>query len=205
MHLEVLTQKGKNLLPALANFSSFYLAGGTALALQIGHRQSVDFDFFSSRPIKKDLLRNVIKIFSPTPVHPSIRTREELTVFVDSIKITFLEYPYPVSAPYVTWKNIHLLSAREIAVTKAYTIGRRGSWKDYVDLYWVLKGGLLTLSVLCSLAEKKYGIDFNARLFLEQLVYFDDIEEDRILFLKKKVSKKTVETFFCEQIKKMKL
>ncbi|MDP2630096.1 MAG: nucleotidyl transferase AbiEii/AbiGii toxin family protein, partial [Candidatus Uhrbacteria bacterium] len=138
-------------------------------------------------------------------VHPSIRTREELTIFIDSVKVTFLEYPYPVYENFVSWRNINLLPVSEIAATKAYTIGRRGSWKDYVDLYWVLKENHITLPALCRLAEKKYESNFNTRLFLEQLIYFDDIDEDEILFLKKKISKKTVETFFVEQIKKIRL
>jgi hypothetical protein len=93
----------------------------------------------------------------------------------------------------------------EIAATKAYTIGRRGSFKDYVDLYFCLKERVIDLAGIIKLAEKKYGSEFNARLFLEQLVLLDDIEDTRIVFLKRKVTKKEAERFFRKMIKEIKI
>ena len=66
---------------------------------------------------------------------------------------------------------------REIAATKAYTIGRRGAYKDYIDLYFILSQQHAMLTDIIDVAEKKFGFEFNSRLFLEQLVFLDDVED----------------------------
>ena len=68
-------------------------------------------------------------------IAPLINNTDELTVLVDDVKITFLKYPFPTFDPFVIYEHVPLLSVREIAATKAYTIGRRGAYKDYIDLY----------------------------------------------------------------------
>ena len=106
-----------------------------------------------------------ISIFSPTTI---------LNVLsVDDVKITFLKYPFPTFDPYVIYEQVPLLSVREIAATKAYTIGRRGAFKDYVDLYFILSEQHATLIDIIDVAEKKFGVEFNWRLFLEQLVFLE--------------------------------
>jgi hypothetical protein len=202
---EVLTQKGRELFPAFKNFKDFYLAGGTGLALQIGHRISVDFDFFTGEFIPKSFLGAVEKSFSGRKVLLSVNNSEELTVFIDKVKVTFLRYPFPLIGRLSEYGGVKAMDAKEIAVTKAYTIGRRGSFKDYVDLYFCLKEEIISLNEIISLAEKKYGQEFNARLFLEQLVLLEDVEDVKIVFLKKKVDKREIEEFFKERIKRIKI
>ena len=205
MHPEVLTEKGKALFPLLKNFSNFYLVGGTALALQIGHRISVDFDLFCPDGIPKTLLSKVKKVFNDNTVGAAVNNSDELTVFVDKYKITFLKYPFPVLFNFVICKGIKLLDLKEIAVTKAYTIGRRGMYKDYIDLFFILSKGYISINDIIELSEKKYKDEFNSRLFLEQLIYLEDIEKEEILFLKKPVSRIEIKNFFIEQVKKIKL
>jgi hypothetical protein len=86
MHQEVLTKKAKEILPALRNFNDFYLAGGTALALQIGHRISVDFDLFLEKEIDKNLFSKIKKIFNGNEIVLFVNNSDELTVFVDGPK-----------------------------------------------------------------------------------------------------------------------
>ena len=124
MHLEALSPKGKEIFSYLRHFKKFCLAGGTALALQIGHRVSVDFDLFSKREISKVLLDNVREIFGKMQVVPSVNNSDELTVFIEDTKVTFLFYPFPVVAPQVKYQGMTLLSVEELSATKAYTIGR---------------------------------------------------------------------------------
>lgn len=206
MYPEVLTEEGKKLWPLFGKIpSDFYLAGGTALALQIGHRVSVDFDFFMDDYLPKPLLFKINKIFSGCSLNVSVNNPDELTVFVDGIKLTFLRYPFLPVRELIDFEGIKLLDAIEIAVTKAYTIGRRGSFKDYVDVYFVLVDGLTNLEEIIGLAERKYSSDFNARLFLEQLVYFEDISDENIRFLKEPVDKETIKKFFENEIGKIKL
>lgn len=93
MHSEALTDEGKTIFRHLGKFEGFYLAGGTALALQIGHRLSVDFDLFSPEEIVSTLLVKVKRIFERVSVAPSVNDPGELTVFADGVKVTFLHYP----------------------------------------------------------------------------------------------------------------
>ena len=205
MYLEVLNKGRRELFPLLAEFSEFYLVGGTALALQIGHRVSVDFDLFSHKKINPNLLGRVEDLFGGKKVEVSVNNKDELTVFVDGIKVTFFHYPFPVIEKLVSLRGLSVLGVREITISKAYTIGRRGSYRDYVDIYFSLLGGYIKLEEIITLAEKKYGDRFNGRLFLEQLVYLDDIEDTKILFIKKAVTKSEVQNFFEEEVRKIKL
>lgn len=205
MHEEALTATGKKLFPKLKQFSSFYLAGGTALALQLGHRISDDFDLFSKDEIPKTLLLKVKNVFKDTTIVLSINNPDELTVFVDTVKITFIRYPFLIVLPLRTHKGLELLETKEIAATKAYTLGRRGEYKDYIDLYFLLVEEHVSLEEIITLAEKKYGHEFNARLFLEQLVYLEDIEETDIQFLKEEISKAKLTDFFEQAVARMSL
>lgn len=205
MHQEALTKEAVQLFSKLKEFDGFYLAGGTALALQIGHRVSVDFDLFCQDNISKTLLDKVKVVFSEFKgdISPVINNPDELSVLIGGIKTTFLKYPFPVLNNFVDWDSLKVLDIPELATTKAYTIGRRGSFKDYVDLFFVLSGNHSNLDQIMELAEKKYGNEFNSRLFLEQLVYLDDVEEINLIFLKEPVDKKQIEDFFVQEVKKI--
>lgn len=201
MHHEALTDEGKIIWPLLKSFGDFYLAGGTALALQIGHRVSVDFDLFSLKDIDDNLLSKVKKVFQQHTVSPSINNPDELTVLVGNVKTTFLKYPFPIIQELVVLDEIPVLSVKEIAATKAYSIGRRGTFKDYVDLYFIISEGCASLKEIVDLADKKFAHEFNSRLFLEQLIFMDDVKEIEIKFLKNVMSKNTILDFFIEQIR----
>lgn len=182
------------------------MAGGTALALQIGHRVSIDFDLFCQEDISKNLLPKVEKFFlnSKKEVLPLINNPEELSVLINGVKATFLKYPFPVINKFVELDGLKMLDVLELSATKAYTIGRRGSFKDYADIFFVLSGGYAVLDQIIELAEKKYGREFNSRLFLEQLVYLNDVEEANLIFLKEPVNKKQIEDFLIQEVKKIK-
>lgn len=203
MHQEALNEKGKEIFPYLKQFQDFYLVGGTALALQIGHRISVDFDLFSNKPIQKSLLNKAKKVFTGKSIDVVVNNPDELTLFADGMKITFFHNPFPVINPFINYAGTRMWDIQEIAASKAFTIGRRGSLKDYIDLYFILSEKHLTLEDIIKLAEQKYGNEFNSRLFLEQLVYLKDIEEMDIVFLKPSVDKNSLENFFIEEIKKI--
>lgn len=202
MHPEALPPKSKGIFPHLSHFPAFVLAGGTALALQIGHRVSVDFDFFlHEKLLPEDLLQSMQDVFRGKALEPLVNNREEVSALVEGVKITFLHYPFPLLFPPVPYGGIELLSVKEIAATKAYTIGRRGSLKDYVDLYFILSENHASLQEILAYAEKKYGPHFNGRLFLEQIIYLEDVEETPVTFLKSPVSKQTLQNFFEERIR----
>ena len=207
LHFETLTDKSTVLFPKLASFKNdFYLAGGTALALQIGHRVSVDFDLFSPHPIKKMLLSKVEADLGDTTPEVLVNRPTELTLIVNGVKCTFLEYPFPTLLPLTESESINLLSPKEILATKAYTIGRRGSFKDYADLYVGIRSGVSSLKEICTLALEKYREVFNDRLFLEQLLYLDDVEElDLELKTEPPLTKAVLVEFFSQEIKKLEI
>lgn len=207
LHTEALTQEAKGLFPKLSGFKeSFYLAGGTALALQIGHRVSVDFDLFSPDPIKKALLAQVEATYEGMSMEILVNNSRELTLLIQGVKHTFLHYPFPVILPFEENDIIPFLSAKEILATKAYTIGRRGAFKDYIDLYAGITAGTSSLQDVIDIAREKYTGVFNDRLFLEQTVYLDDITEDAIIMLGRPVpTKQDLVDFFSGEITKLSL
>lgn len=205
MKQDVLTDEGLKIFPQLIEFEGFYLAEGTALALQIGHRVSVDFDLFHSNEISSDLLKKVEKIFSNHQISVSVNSSDELTIWVSNVKLTFLYYPFELCYPLNKEQGLRVASVKEMAAMKAYTIGRRGSFKDYVDLYFLLKEEHITLEEMIDDAKKKYGEVFNSRLFLEQIIYTEDLEEGGIRFLKEKVSKDDMRSFFEKTVASFKV
>lgn len=176
IHPDVLDNKRRDLLQKLLPFTrGFVLSGGTALALQLAHRKSFDFDFFNSSEIPRTLLETL----SPKLAieHVAVDTSDELTFFTqDAIKLTFLHYPFkPYFAQIDLGNGLFLFPVKEIALQKAYTIGRRGEYRDYFDLYTIFKHGYLQVDELMTIAKKVYGSVFDEKIFLQQLVYFGDL------------------------------
>lgn len=201
MHDEALTKEAAPLLPKFARFKRFYLVGGTALALHLGHRLSVDFDFFSHEPLSSRLLEQVRRVFVSEKRVVTYRSPEQLNVDINGVKTTFFFFNYPVIEPFVVHKGAPLASVREIAAMKAFAMGKRLSFKDYVDWYFLLKERHVTLQEVIVLAEKKFGGDFNDRLFLGQLASLSDTPAQKINFLRDPVSRETVEQFLITTVK----
>lgn len=176
MHKDILSSKQLGLLNLVGQFkSSFYMAGGTAIALQIGHRRSLDFDLFTDKSLDTIGIDRTIRRMGYKIEATLEESREELTVVINGVKITFLEYPFRVPHEVnfddiITMPDILTLSAM-----KAYSLGRRSKWKDYVDLYFILKNYFSIRDVTVK-ARGIFGGEFNERLFRSQLCFFDDID-----------------------------
>jgi hypothetical protein len=153
------------------------LGGGTAIALQLGHRVSYDFDIFLDSPVPKSLLQKIKGIFSDFNIQLQIDSSDELSILISGVKLTFLYYPFPPLFPKIPTDSIPLFDLRDSAADKAYTIGRRGAWRDYFDLYSLCTEAKLSLEEIIKDAENKFGTLFNAKLLLEQLTYTDDITD----------------------------
>ena len=201
MHEEALTREAASFLPVFSRFKEFYLVGGTALALQIGHRISVDFDFFSEEELPHGLLQRIKQAFANTSLVVTYQAPEQLNVVLGNVQTTFLYYPYPVLDSLLEFKSVHVATMREIAAMKAYAIGRRLSYKDYVDWYFMLKGNHIQLSDVLTIAQKKFGGDFSDRLFLGQLVSAEDVPEQKIDFLRDAPNRETIEKFLIETVR----
>ena len=178
----ILSRQRKNILPYLETFKNdFYLAGGTALALQIGHRESIDFDFFSEKKFNNNKLFEQIKNnLSAYQVKKVQDEKDTLTVILDNqSKISFFFYPYPLLEPLITEKYLNVASIRDIACMKLSAIVNRSVQKDYVDLYFILQQ--YPLSELLQSARKKFP-EIETNLIIKSLVYFDDLNEEPINF-----------------------
>lgn len=205
MHDEVLTKTAAEIMPRFAKFKEFYLVGGTALALQIGHRRSIDFDFFSDKPLPARLLERAKRSVSPDAVSVTYRSAEQLNVSVRGIKATFLFFDYPVVKPLLPYKGLSIASVHEIAAMKAFSIGKRLSFKDYVDWYFLLKEHHVEIKEVIAIAQKKFGGDFNDRLFLGQLVSLSDVPTQTIDFLRGEVTREEIGKFLDNSVRKFNL
>ncbi|HNU76419.1 MAG TPA: nucleotidyl transferase AbiEii/AbiGii toxin family protein [bacterium] len=174
MHKEILSEEQLKILPLIKNFSSdFGLVGGTAIALQIGHRSSIDFDLFTRSTLNHDRIRKEIRDFYEIK---SILVEEpnELTLVVEGVKITFLNYPFEINYSVGFEDVIKMPDVLTLSAMKAFALGKRAKWKDYVDLFFILK--IYGISEVVNKAKSMFGSEFNERLFREQLSYFDDID-----------------------------
>lgn len=164
-------------IKSVPELKSFYLSGGTALSLQLGHRESEDLDFFSLLDFKPEVLQAVLlKVGTLESVQLEKGT---LNVFLNDVKLQFLHYPYSMLEEFVEWNNLRLSSVIDIACTKLITISSRGSKKDFIDLYIILKNH--TLVELFEKLDKKYkGINYNHVHILKSMIYFDDADTEPI-------------------------
>lgn len=182
MFYNILDQKRLSILPLFKSFKkSFYLAGGTSLALQIGHRDSVDFDFFSEADFDtKELFERLREIFKGHILLKIEEDQSTLTVLIDdSVKISFFTYKYKLIKQTISDENLTLASIEDIGCMKLSAITGRASNKDYIDLYFILKR--LSLSDLLKKAREKYP-ELERNLILKSLVYFQDVTLEKILF-----------------------
>lgn len=180
------------------------LAGGTALLLQIGHRLSFDFDIFLEREIKRADLLKLKKIFIIREIE--LNTSDQLNIITaNNTRITLVHYPYKPLFKVMPTTSLPLLSVKDIALDKAFTIGRRPLWRDYVDLFFILKKDFIDIAKIIKLAQKKFDIEFNPRLFLNQLTYFKDLRETKISFVKEKYSSAEIQNFLKRKVKEFKI
>lgn len=196
MFKNILTKEQEKLLPLLKHFSKdFYLAGGTAIASYLIHRQSIDFDLFSRKEFENNTLRNQILKFSKIDT-VLIDKKDEYTLVANGVKLTFLFYDFKILHPKKIEDVISVPNLLTLSAMKAYALGRRAKWKDYVDLYFILK---LKYSVadICKEAKKIFGKEFNEKNFRIQLSYFKDIDySEKVDFLHGfEVSDKEVKIF----------
>lgn len=199
----MLKPEQRKIFEKLSHFSDCYLVGGTALALQLGHRVSEDFDFFRNKELDKSFISKVYKVFKGYDIKVSFRHPEQINLTIDSVKFNFVRYRYPLIFGLKKFKNINLASPQEIALMKAFTLGLRITLKDYVDLYFILKKRIISLREIIKGCEKKYKKEFNGRLFLEQLISVEEAEEVKIEFLGQSVSRKEMQEFFEKEVDKI--
>ncbi len=199
MHKEILTKNQQKLLPFVKDFSNnYYLVGGTAVALYIGHRRSIDFDLFSDKAIDRGDIKRLIEHNDLSIQKTIFEAHDQLHLIIEDVKFTFMQFPFKIEANTNFNTIINLPALIDLATMKSYALGGRAKWKDYVDLYFLLKFHF-NLDEIISRAKKIFCNYFNEKLFLEQLSYFDDIDEsEKIEFMCEPVNDDEIKNFLID-------
>lgn len=183
MHNEILTKEQVRLLPLIGRFArDFYLVGGTAIALQVGHRRSIDFDLFTAKPFRNSQIKRLLQ--QDISIDRVMRDEKgQFTLLAHGVHMTFFEYPFAIPTPHQFDKIIKLPDVLTLAAMKAYALGRRAKWKDYVDLYFVMQK-YHSISAVVGRAKQIFKGEFNEKIFREQLSYFKDMNyAEEVIFM----------------------
>lgn len=199
MHSEILAAAQTEILPFLAKYrTKYFMVGGTAIALHIGHRKSIDFDMFTIE--KVNTLQIKKSVFGTNyPASLIVALPDQIHFILNGVKLTFFEYPFPVVAD-IDFKNIFRIpDLLSLAAMKAFALGGRGKWKDYVDLYFIILK-YYSIEEISAKATLLFNGMFNPLLFKEQLCYYKDINyTEAIDFMPGfDVDEKTVKDFLTD-------
>ena len=161
-------------------FSSHRLVGGTSLALQFGHRLSIDLDFFSENLIEHEEILISIKTLGKVDVVS--KSKYISCFYIDDIKVDFVSLPYKWIDESVLEDSMRLASIKDIAAMKLAAITNRGSKKDFIDLALLIEK--LSLQQMMNLYHEKYP-DGMEMMVLRSLVYFDDadVQSDPVMLV----------------------
>jgi len=205
LHWEILDKKRLTLLPKL-NFlkeMGFYLAGGTALALQIKHRLSVDFDFYNQKKFDSAGIYQKFQTQKPKKLLLDTMAENTLILEINAVGISLFSYNYPLLKPFITSEYLNIASLEDIAAMKLIAIIQRGIKRDFIDLYFLC--GLLGLEKIMDLTKHKYT-GFNKYLACQALVYFRDAEEKqtREINLLRPLEWENVKKYFVTEVAQLK-
>lgn len=174
MYKNIFNLDQAQLLPFIKSFSTdFYLVGGTAIALHLGHRRSIDFDLFTDNTFDPMVIRNKI-MQDKTISHTFSQGSSELTVLINKVKVTLFHYPFIIKRNIIFEQSLQLPDLITLGAMKAFALGRRAKWKDYVDLYFIFQKH--SFQELINKTTSIFKHEFNEKLFRTQLSYFDDID-----------------------------
>lgn len=205
MFIETLSSDPQRLLERLGQLSTvtpFYLAGGSAIALHLGHRISVDLDFFTpqddyeAEPLIQQL-QNV--------GHLVIRqqSRGTLNATLAGTLISFFVYPYPLLEKAQAVWNVHIAGLLDLALMKLAAISQRGAKRDFLDLYQICHSGY-TLDALLQLMPTKFpDVTYPSYHLLRALAYFEDAEPDSMPPMLTSLEWTDVRRFFEAEVRRL--
>ena len=185
-HADILTAVQKKALRRLGPFAlreGFYLGGGTAVALQLGHRRSIDFDWFTSAHLADPLRLAASLGQEKIPFLTGQIERGTLYGSVYRVRVSFFDYAYPLLKPALNWKDYScpLASLADLACMKLAAIAQRGSKKDFVDIY-ALGKETFSLTDMLAFYRSRYDV-LDIGHILYGLSYFDQAEKERMPFM----------------------
>lgn len=163
-----------NQIMKISLFDDFILVGGTALALQIGHRNSIDIDLFGDSEIDVERFTSKLNEFGTFEIFK--RSKNILITSINGVKTDFVNYKYPLLKEYKIIQDVRLASKEDIAAMKLNAISGRGSKKDFIDLYFLLEE--FTLDEMIEFYLEKY-FDGSRFMVIKSLTYFVDADNQQ--------------------------
>jgi len=203
MHTEILSEEQKKLLPLIQLFrKDYYLVGGTAIALHIGHRRSLDFDLFTQKRIQRIQIKKIVSEQSSSVPVFLYESSEQLHLKINDVKLTFFQFPFSVPLSIDFNGIIKMPSLIDLAAMKAFAFAERAKWKDYVDIYFILKYHH-SLGEICKQTEylfnSQHSVVFTEKLFRQQLCFFDDINySEQVEYITQPVSDEEIKNFLID-------
>jgi len=183
---------------AVPELEDFNLVGGTALALQLGHRISIDLDFFGQSNLP---LEEIISLLSERPKLTILtQSRNILVLNIEDIKVDFVNYQYPLLKPFQMLEGIRLVAPEDIAAMKLAAVAGRGRKRDFYDLYFLLQQ--FQLDELIQFYNDKYP-DGSEFMIVKSLIYFDDAELDEDPILLKEADWQLVKTYITKEVNRL--
>ncbi|MBI3598798.1 MAG: nucleotidyl transferase AbiEii/AbiGii toxin family protein [Nitrospirae bacterium] len=180
--------------------TDWYLAGGTALALQAGHRRSVDLDFFTQLPRfdNEDLLDHIA---SCKDLEISLNKDNTIFVSLFGAKVSFTAYPFFVPKQEPLWHgSVRVLNKIDIAVMKIVAVSQRGRKRAFFDLYWCAKNLEPLEEIIKRLPEQYPSVAHNYHHILKAMIYFEDAESDPEPEIFFETSWKEIKLFFNKEV-----
>lgn len=185
-----------------------YLAGGTALALQLGHRTSRDLDFYTKEHFEPpELYREFKRIFREENVSQAIIAKDTLKFKINITDISIFRYPYHQIKSLQEYQETKLASSEDIAAMKIEALLTRGKKRDFIDIYFLLKQ--YSLKKILGFVQEKYPDAYNEFSCLTSLTYFEDAEKKEQgrsrIYLYNNISWTEIKRFLEEEVKKYQL
>jgi hypothetical protein len=204
MHPKVISAGGWAVVRRLVGerlTEGWVLAGGTGLALQLGHRVSQDLDFFREGPFDSLELAEALARAGPVSVHA--RSAGTLHVAIARMRVSFLAARRPLLFPGTIYRGLVVADPRDIAVMKVVAIGGRGSRKDFVDLYFFLRDGGSLESILEMVRQRFEGMDLNEYHLLRSLVFFEDADAEPMPRMLRRVTWSEIKKSIIAEVRRM--
>jgi hypothetical protein len=202
-HSEVITPAVEGVIYELYKkevVRGLYLAGGTGLALHLGHRRSVDLDLFSAETLESEVILQRAQKLSGFSL--LTMTEGSLQSEIRSVKVSFLSYVYPVLFPLRIFQGMNVADPRDIACMKISAIAGRGTKRDFIDLYSVAE--LYDLRQLLDWFKQKYvRTNYSIVHILKSLTYFEDAEQDPSPDMLVSLNWGKVKRYFLDQVPAM--
>ncbi|MDI6882971.1 MAG: nucleotidyl transferase AbiEii/AbiGii toxin family protein [Patescibacteria group bacterium] len=206
----VLNWNEKKILKNISFLKNYgiYLAGGTALALYLGHRTSQDLDFYTPKHFNADTLyKEFKKNFKGEKISEPFKAKDTLKFKLNMTDLSFFRYPYSLIRPLSFWESVKLASPEDIVAMKIEALLTRGLKRDFVDLYFLIER--YGVKKILEFTKEKYPETYNEYACITSLTYFEDAEKKiqgrKRIYIYSGVGWREIKKYISEQVKKYQL